>query len=243
MIFHLTFRTQQLQLPLSYQSCVQGLIYHLLSAVPEYSDFLHNTGYLSDRQQHFKVFCFSRLTGDSSVHGKQIVFRSTVCFSLRTADPICAEILSYVLQPDAVYQLCGQPIILDHIKQSELEIADDVQKVKISMLSPMTVYTTTSDRKTHYFNPLDAEFPLSVNQNYHRKWQSVVGAPASDDIELITLSVGSRDKVVTKIKHIYVTAWGGTYLLKGSADAIRFLYHTGLGSKNSMGFGLFDIVK
>ena len=62
-------------------------------------------------------------------------------------------------------------------------------------------------------------------------------------LTLITLSVGQRDKCVTQIKGTWVNAWYGTYLLKGSPQAIQFLYHTGLGAKNSMGFGLFDIVK
>ena len=51
-----------------------------------------------------------------------------------------------------------------------------------------------------------------------------------------------QDKVVTNVKGIWVTAWGGTYRLQGTPQALEYLYHTGLGSRSSMGFCLFDII-
>lgn len=243
MIFRLTFQTNHLKLPMAYQTIVQGFVYHLLSTVPEYSAFLHDNGYTGSRQKHFKMFCFSRLQGKNRKYNKQIEFPYAVSLCLRTADPICSEILQHALVLHNEYQLCGQPIILKRIEQSELEIEEDCHQLKIQMISPMTVYTSTSDGKTHPYNPLDDKFPVLINENFQHKWESAVGSPAPGNIEIYALSVASRDKLVTKIKNIYVTAWGGTYLLKGSPDALKFLYHTGLGSKNSMGFGMFDIVK
>lgn len=243
MIFRLTFRTDHLRLPMAYQSIVQGFIYHLLSAAPEYSAFLHDSGYIDSRKKQFKMFCFSRLQGQNRKYHKQIEFPHSVSFCLRTADPLCGEILQHALILHKEYQLCGQPIILERMEQSELEIQRDCRQLKIQMISPMTVYTSTSDGKTHPYNPLDDKFSALIDENFQHKWESAVGSPAPGRIEIYALAVGSRDKLVTKIKNIYVTAWGGIYLLKGSPDALQFLYHTGLGSKNSMGFGMFDVIQ
>lgn len=243
MIFRLTFRTNHLKLPMAYQAIIQGFVYHLLSTVPEYSAFLHDMGYTDSRKKHFKMFCFSRLQGKNRKYNKQIEFIDTVSFCLRTADPVCGEILQHALMLNHVYQLCKQPVILERIEQSEIEIDSHCHQIKIQMISPITVYTSTFDGKTHHYNPLDDEFSILINENFQHKWESAVGSPVPGNVEIYALSVASRDKLVTKIKNIFVTAWGGIYLLKGSPEALKFLYHTGLGSKNSMGFGMFDIIK
>lgn len=242
MIFRLTFQTNHLKLPMAYHTTIQGFIYHLLSTVPQYSTFLHEDGYADSRNKHFKMFCFSRLEGRNLKYNKQIEFPYEVRFCIRTADPIFGKILQQTLQVGKKYALRGQPVTLTRLEQSELELNADCQQVKIKMISPITVYTSTPDGKSHPYNPLEDKFTELVNENFQHKWESAVGTPAPGNIEIYALSVGSKDKTVTKIKNIYVTAWSGTYLLKGSPEAIKFLYHTGLGSKNSMGFGMFDIV-
>lgn len=64
---------------------------------------------------------------------------------------------------------------------------------------------------------------------------------SAGDVTLITLSVGQRDKCVTQIKGTWVNAWYGTYLLKGSPQAIQFLYHTGLAPKIPWGSGCLTL--
>ena len=73
MLFILHFRTNQLTLPLNYHAKVQGLLYKLIQGFPDYSDFLHDTGY-SDGGKQFKLFCFSDLTGPHHLRGKTIIF-------------------------------------------------------------------------------------------------------------------------------------------------------------------------
>lgn len=240
MLFILHFRTNQLTLPLNYHGKVQGLLYKLIQGFPDYSDFLHDTGY-SDGGKQFKLFCFSDLTGPHHLRGKTIIFPQRFSFQLRTADPILGDLLYQALMQEQSYQLGNQQIWLERVETTRLQL--EAQQVKLRMASPITVYASLPDGKTRYYNPLDPEFSRGVNDNYRAKWRSATGTEAPGDVSLITLSVGQRDKCVTQIKGTWVNAWYGTYLLKGSPQAIQFLYHTGLGAKNSMGFGLFDIVK
>lgn len=163
--------------------------------------------------------------------------------ALRTADPAFSQLLDAILQPGLVCFLGAQRIILARVQKETLRLDDDCRQLKIHPISPITVYRTLPNRHTYYYNPLDNEFSQLVNENYHRKWKSAVGELPKDSVELIALSVGRRDKVVTRVKGTIINAWGGTYLLKGNSRALEFLYHTGLGAKNSMGFGAFEILR
>lgn len=241
MLYNLTFTACNLTLPLAHHAKVQGMIYALMGTSPDYSAFIHNQGY-SVGGARFKLFTFSNLVGPHTVRQGMITFPHKVSFALRTADPVFGQILHTLLRPGLVCTLNGQEITLSSVQQESIQLDNNCQQVKIRMLSPITVYRSLPDGHTQPFNPLEEEFSQLVNQNYHSKWQSATGEAAGDDVELVALSVGRHDKLVTKIKGTYVTAWGGTYLLKGKPRAMEFLYHTGLGAKNSMGFGAFEII-
>jgi CRISPR-associated endoribonuclease Cas6 len=243
MLYNLTFRTNHLTLPLAHQTKVQGMIYRFMETVPEYSAFLHDCGYTLSTGFHFKLFTFGNLTGTHTIQNGMIQFPEQVSFVLRTADPLFAQLLNQILRPGLRCTLGNQPIILSEVHQEVLELSPTCRSLKIRTLSPINVYHSLPNGKTRYYNPLEPEFSQLVNENYHHKWEGAVERPAEDDVELLALSVGLRDKCVTKIKKTWVTAWGGTYLLKGEPKALEFLYHTGLGAKNSMGFGAFEILR
>lgn len=243
MLYNLTFHTNNLTLPLANQGKVQGMIYNFMSASPEYSAFVHDQGFSVDRGAHFKLFTFSRLSGPHIIRGGDIIFPETVSLALRTADPAFGQLLHNVLRPGLVCTLGIQKIVLREVHQEVLQLENSCRQLKIRPISPITVHKTLPDHHTYYYNPLDDEFSRLVNENYRRKWESATGELPEGNVELIALSVGRQDKVVTRIKGTIVNAWGGTYLLKGSPRAMEFLYHTGLGARNSMGFGAFEILR
>lgn len=240
MLYQLHFRTDSLTLPMGYQTKVQGMLYNLMRPASAYSAFLHDTGYAAGRGAHFKLFCFGRLNGPSQRRGKQICFPSGVALSVRTADPTLGGILEEHLRPGLVCELGGQSIVLEQVEHETLHLT--ASTLTIRMDSPIDVHLPLPDGKTRPVNPLEEDFSRLVNENYRRKWSVVAGAPPEDEVKLTARSVGMQDKVVTSVKGIWVTAWGGTYRLTGTPQALEFLYHTGLGSRSSMGFGLFNIL-
>ena len=50
-----------------------------------------------------------------------------------------------------------------------------------------------------------------------------------------------KDKYLTKYKGFFINGWKGIYQLSGERKYLDFLYQTGLGAKNSQGFGMFDV--
>lgn len=242
MLYELTFRTRNLTLPLAHQTKVQGMIYNLMSIAPEYSNFIHEEGYRSSNNAHFRLFTFSNLYGPHILRSNDIIFPETVSLKIRTADPLFGQLLNEVLRPGLLCALGKQKIILTEVQQEVLHLEDDCDQLTIRTISPIMAYKKLVDRHTHFYNPLDAEFSLLINKNYRRKWESATGMLPDDNVELLALSVGYKDRTIAHIKGTIITAWGGTYLLRGKPKAMEFLYHTGLGAKNSMGFGAFEIL-
>lgn len=87
MLFQLHFRTDSLTLPMAYQTRVQGMLYHLMRSVPDYSAFLHERGYGAGGGSHFKLFCFGRLNGPHQRQNGRLIYPHRAELAVRTADP------------------------------------------------------------------------------------------------------------------------------------------------------------
>ena len=170
----------------------------------------------------------------------RLCFPSGAELSVRTADPTLGELLDEAFRPGLVCELAGQTIVLEEAKRESLNLTGSVFNIRTD--SPLCVHTALPNGRTRSVNPLEEDFSRLINENYRRKWSIVTGVDPEDDITLTARSVGMQDKCVTNIKGIWVTGWSGSYRLTGTSKALEFLYHTGQGSRNSMGFGLFDIV-
>ena len=134
------------------------------------------------------------------------------------------------------------------------------EQIDVRMSSPVTVYQTvlrekdkTGEKKkwTDYFAPWDPAFSCLLADNAERKWKAYSNTVLPGRLEVSPLDVDPvRDRVVAKYRKIEngkenttsITAWKGTYRLSGPPQLLDFLYHTGLGAKNSDGFGLFDVI-
>ena len=240
MLFQLRFRTDSLTLPMAYQTRVQGMLYHLMRSVPDYSAFLHERGYGAGGGSHFKLFCFGRLNGPHQRQNGRLIYPHWAELAVRTADPTLGALLEETLQPGLRCVLGSQTLVLEEVEQETLHLT--APELTIRMDSPISVHLPLTDGKTCPVNPLEEDFSRLVEENYRRKWSAIAGAPPAEPLTITARSVGMQDKCVTRIKGIWVTAWGGTYRLRGTPQALEFLYHTGLGSRNSMGFGLFNIL-
>lgn len=243
MQFKFNFKlSKPLRLPIAYHSQLQGLIYNVLSDNPEYSEFLHDIGY-GDKPQSFKLFVFSLLSGPSRIEPPYITFYDYMSFELRSpVSDFCNIILMSVNYRDSFY-LMHQQLKLDSCTISHNRI--EAENISIRMLSPLCLHSTYYEekkRKTRYFTPLDPDFNKLLNLNLSHKYSAAFGKEPSKEIRLTCRSLSEDDKYVTKFNDkIYITAWNGQYDLSGRPDILSFLYDTGLGDRNSQGFGMFTV--
>jgi CRISPR-associated endoribonuclease Cas6 len=120
-------------------------------------------------------------------------------------------------------------------------------EMDIVTLSPIVAYKTVyvdEKKKTHYFKPYDPEFPKSIEENLKNKLSTI------HDTESIALNFHivptnfdiSKNESIVKYKGFIIKGYTGKFHISGSSELMHVAYHTGLGSKNAQGFGMFKIV-
>ena len=232
----LTFRAAEgLNLPMAHQYALQGLIYRILGEHPAYSDFLHDRGFASDGYA-FRFFVFGSLRGEYRVENKRIFFPDTVKWELRSPDAAFLQTFLTACPAGKELALEGQKLTAEEVRLMNSPVIRDGDTVFVNR---MTERVTDETGHSVYYSPEDREFFDLAAANAEKKWHSM---HADEPLRFSAERVPGEEyrRTVTTFKGTYVTAWSGKIRLHGDPAALAFLYDTGLGSRNSQGFGLFE---
>ncbi len=228
-----------LVLPIGYHHIIQSILFRALEQEGDYSSFLHDKGYMG-KTRKYKLFTFGLLHGEYEIRGKEIVFTKDVMFEVRSVEPHMLQLLKNSLEKN------GIDYLQQHYTNVVATLKDKViekDEILIRMISPICVYSTDKHSgKTYYYSPDEAQFQKQINENFRRKYEAYTGITVTDDICIESNRIHPKDKYVTKYKGFYINGWKGQYTLRGKRQYLDFLYQTGLGSKNSQGFGMFEVL-
>lgn len=234
-----------LVLPINYEEILQGLFYRSIQDV-DLANFLHNKGFIKDKRQ-FKLFTYSRLYGKFVPHPdkKEIEFVDRIFWHVSSVlDELIIDLGQNFLQKEQV-SINGQPVMIEETVVKKLQV-EEKDSYKIKMLSPLTVYQTyenaAGEKRTHYFSPFDFPFSDMIEKNFANKYESYFNKKPNQPIKIRPLKVTKKSKVVTSFKNTLINAWNGIYELECPLEYLQFLYDTGLGAKNSQGFGMFEVI-
>ena len=239
MQLYLTFAADCIRLPMASAEILQGLIYHALSEDPVYARSLHETGSTADGRA-YKLFCFSELSGTYTIADGQLCYPSGAGMEIRSIDPRFITLLFSYFTKKPVVRLGENTVEIQNLRLGDTRLHKE--RITVKTLSPITVYRTEPDGHTTYFSPEEDIFCRMVESNARRKWMSHYGTEEGFGFSAAPLG-GRFTRRATRFKSTFITAWHGRFTLTGTPAALDFLYHTGLGSKNSQGFGMFDIVE
>lgn len=233
-----TLKKDEIALPIATFSTVQGLLYRAMAQDPRYSHQVHETGKQAEGRQ-FKLFSFSELKGSYRIEGRTIIFLSEVSLTVRSADPYLIQLLFSYFSSRKTVMLGDQEVQVGTVNLDDPHIYG--QQILVRTLSPITVYRTEQSGYTTYFSPRDPEFYHGIVANARRKWLSHFGTEAGFDLNIEPAPDLREKKCATRFKETFITAWHGHFILKAPAQVLDFLYRTGLGSKNSQGFGMIEL--
>lgn len=239
MQLHVRFFCQQVNLPIAYRHTQQGLLYHGVSSDLAFSTQLHEEGRIVQNRS-FKLFTFSPLNGIYTIQDKRIIFRDELSMEVRSVD-------DYFIRQLAAYLSVGSTVTLGQnaVEVSYLQLTDErllASEVHIQTMSPIVVYRTQETGRTQFFSPAEAEFCPALIRNAQRKWQSLHGEDAPFALEVATVASTPFRKVPTSFKGTFITGWNCELMLRGMPEVLDMLYQTGLGAKNSQGFGMFRVL-
>ena len=228
----------------NYQLLIQGLIYKYLDK--DFARFLHDHGYFQEGSKRiFKMFTFSYIKSSRSArylnHIGAINFSKEISFSVSTViEELAISLIENQMRDDQI-RLGDNILELSGIKV-HTPVKFSVPQ-KICMYSPMTVYST-DDKKTYYYNPFDSMFNEQIYNNLLRKYQAYKNNEQKNlsfSIKPLFTSLNNGNKIITRYKNFIIEAYLGNYEIESSSELIQFSYDVGLGSKNSQGFGLWDV--
>ena len=239
MQLHLHFQLNEpITLPVNYNHILQGIIYNAVFAnYPNYADRLHDEGAMYGNRT-YKNFTFGPLEGPFSFKNRKITFTDSISWEIRSSDPVLITILMLYFESHGI---SFQSRRFRHI---DISVSDQViteEKVLVKALSPIVAYSTMEDGFTYYYTPEQRGFYELTMLNAYKRYDAAKKT-APGDIDFRPLSIRRSDKVVTRYKGIVISGWKGRYELEGDPALIDFLYQTGLGAKNSQGFGMFEII-
>lgn len=222
-------------LPMDYSYRLSAAIYRLVSSDIYYSRFLHDEGY--GDSEHYKLFVFSPLKGHYTIREKHIVFDGPLSFEVRSVskrfcDALKSSLINY-----------GKIKIMDTVLEVAMtEVYDDApaeSEAEIRTVSPI-ITSFTTNKYTTFFSPEDECWDEMINKTLYRKFMAAYNEEPPSTVQLY-LS-GRPKKVVSRIKGNLVTAYHAKFHLEAHPMVTAFLFDTGLGSKNSQGFGMFEII-
>lgn len=236
---------KEITLPIQYNHIVQGFLYNNLSD-KNYSNFLHHTGYEVNNKV-FRLFTFSRILGSFKINHitENISFLPPVRIVVSSPlERFITDVAETLIKSDILF--LGQNIV----EIRNISVHRDISfkdKMQIKMLSPMVAYSTVvkdDKKKTEYYSPWQSRFTEIARQNLLSKYQILRGE-LPRNLEFKITPNGNQErkfKVVANYKGTIIEGYNGIYWLTGNPELIQVAYETGLGSKNSQGFGCWEVV-
>ncbi len=232
-----------IMLSTGYNRAIQGMIYSLLSS--ELREFLHDKGYVYGNKR-FKLFTFSRLLGRFSLRGSYMIFDKYV--NLIISSPVrrfIEELCNSILQREYL------EIEINKLKVKSIEFLQEPtigEDVTVYTLSPIVVYSTLFTRdgkkKTYYYSPTEKEFSELITRNLNKKYHLLNKGDNMPDLQPpVSIKPLIRPKeVITSFKGTVIKGYIGKFKIIGNKELILTGYRCGLGSKNSAGFGMIEVL-
>lgn len=258
-----------MRVPFSHQELLSGLVYRLLGvSSAEYARFLHDEGYGSsdEMRRRFKLFTFSTLRAGRSVRRmdeRGLLFGPGLVewyvssplpdFLTHSATGLLAEGEPLRVGPSAVFTVRAIDAVSTPQFGDHTAVSAGTARAKFTCWTPLVASVASPDgRKTpYYLRPTaDADaFSEAVRKNLLQKYALVHHAPPPDDrltlafdAAYLARSPHGGTKKIT-IHQIDVIGAEAPFTLTGSPDLLRLAWETGLGEKNSMGFGMIEAAR
>ena len=230
-------------LPLHYNYVVQSAIYNSIN--PSLAEYLHNTGYCVNKRS-FKFFSFSRLNSSAyniNSQEKTITFIPPV--NLVISSPIeefCESLVNTLVTVRHMEFLNNQTSI-NHIQLRKATVNRNT--IEIKTLSPIVVYSTflkPDGRKyTHYFHPREQGYQNLILNNLINKYKALY----NQELVVSDFKINPLGRVrmsIIEYKGFIIKGYSGIFTVSGPRELLQLMIDSGIGSKNSQGFGCIDFL-
>lgn len=239
---------EKVLLPVGFNEYIQALIYNHIDK--DSAEWLHSKGFAFEKRS-FKLFVFSSILekGFFDKNTRTFTFPKEINFYISSpVDWILEQIATNLIKSETI-----------RLGQNELRVSsiavikhDKIKEnsVKINAITPVETHSTFTkpDGKkiTHYYTPFEKEFGELIDKNMKKKWAAFYKRECPHSIAIKALFKGSRNERIiyfgTGKKKTLIKGWKGYFRLEGETEFLQFALNAGLGSRNSQGFGMIEIL-
>lgn len=236
MRLQIQINTRDVLIPYEYHGFLQAAIYKGLSE--KNATFYHDKGYGENRL--FKMFVFSELMGRYEAVENGLYFLNNPSFFISSLDP------SFLNQIYQFYTDLGELTLGNSVFEiTRIGPVNDMffhenNEYVMRTLSPVLCYKTDEKRYKTYFHPKSSDFEISVRENLRRKAEAIGIDPSNDFFEI--LEVFKAKQVRVKFKRSTNPSYSCQMKIRVSDNYLKLLLHTGMGAKNSAGFGMIQLM-
>ncbi len=220
------------KIPLNYQHALSSLIYRFMEeANEELSSRIHQS-------KGFKYFNFSLLNSeDRIIDGDEILFPkdSFVVFNLSSPDSeLLRSAVEGMFKTEEINLLEKK---FDIEPPRYISPPDFASYVKFKSLSPIYIDSTRNEKRWDLL-PTDPEWRQRIEENSRKKYYHYFGKEYAGPFEIPEIT-RMRSKRIN-VGGQWWRAANAEFTLKASSDMLKFLWDTGIGSRNSQGFGCLE---
>lgn len=235
-------------LPINYNHILMGLCYRLLEDVsPEVAADLHRRGQALSQERPFKFFTFSQLRGGpgtTKAEGRRLHF-STDRLRWHFDSPL-GKLSAYfadALITSTRLNIGGMAATVERVSTRH---APDFSEgyLPCVALSPVVASVYDPQRNHRYLNPGDLDFWKILTTNAMRKYEAYYGEEPAGALRFAPkweYIAGRRtSKMIAMKGREVVRGHLVPFDMEGPPELLHLLYHAGVGSRNSQGFGMVE---
>lgn len=222
-------------LPIAYNQLVQGMLY---SCWRESHPEVHGTA----GERHVSRFTFGPIEGGVTPdsRSKTVQLQGTASIEVRSPSEELIDELATKLASRGTVRIGAHELELVNLESRDRLIFPE--RSLVCMRAPVVAYRTVDEYgHTQPFSPADPEWHEIVAANAEQKlWE--LGLEPQRELQIVPMD-RTLHKCVTRFKGTYITGWKGDLIVSADSQTMATLWCLGLGSKNSDGFGMFDIIE
>lgn len=241
------------RLPLNYAYELQSVIYKIFAgADAEFSEWLHNNGYSANKKK-FKLFTFSRLhIPQYKIDGSflHILSDNVVWYVSFLPERSTNEFIKGVFSQqefDLGNRQCRVRCCIESVEMVSTPMY--AETMHFSLLSPICITLKRSDGSNEYISPSHPNAEKLILTNLLDKYLAINNKEYPDRDFPFSL------KIKTTPKSTRTTIKAGTpkesklrgymcdFQLTAPQELMKIMYEGGIGGKNSMGFGMCEVME
>lgn len=242
-------------LPINYMYPLSAVVYKIFSAgSEEVAEWLHQEGFRDSRGKPHKLFNFSQIVFDKyKIEGESIYCNGDCHFIMSSPleTVLIDTFVNGIFRVQNIFvgnQLFGNQFRIKQVeilKPTKFNLEHDYRT--LTPISLSTMMKIDGKTKIHYYRPNELGFITALVNNLKNKYHLLHKIEYNGNIEIF---IPDMNKVRSKLftikegmpEQTKVKAFNLALKVVAEPELHKTLYYCGLGEKNSMGFGMVELI-